>query len=720
VSGLDSIMSAGLSALRASQQGLGVTSQNIANANTPGYVRTELTLAPRANLGPGGGVTVAAITRAADAFLATAGYIAQAAQGASQARSDILSRAQASFGDPTDASSMFASIDQFWSSLTELGVEPSSTLRRDDAVSALEGAFGEIKRVADSLQSLEFEADQRVSQAVDESQSLMDRIASLNKEIQLTRHSGADASSAENAQSALIDQLSEIMDIRVTPLSEGGVHVRTSGGALLVGAEAATLSYTANTAPYASHGDIQLNPQLGTSNNIEPLLSGGRLQGLLDARDKDLPALAEALGGLAGALGDALNQVHNENSSSPAVQTLTGRETGLLSSDQLNFTGGAIIGVTDSAGKLVDRLNIDFDAQTITSSTTTYDFSNGANPATIATFTAQLNAALAAINPAGSADFTNGVLTVSAGAGGGVVVQQDPDNPAARAGRGFSHFFGLNDIASRPTPMFFESGISGADEHGLAGGGGIVFQVSDGAGRYITTRTVTISGALANAGSTWDDLITELNANNTGVGEFATFQLDPTTGRLSMTPKAGYQVEITNDSTLRGGTGVSFSALHGLTQASTAGRAAEIDVNSQVSADPGRLAVGRPDLTVAIGDQLIEAGDNRGAAALLAARDSTRSFAAAGVLGAQSTTLALYAARLGGEAGRISSDAQRAATGSAAVATAAADRRAQVEGVNIDDELVKMTTYQTAYSAAARVIQAATEMFDVLLNIGVR
>ena len=35
------------------------------------------------------------------------------------------------------------------------------------------------------------------------------------------------------------------MDVRVTPLSEGSVHVRTSGGALLVGVTAARLSYYA-------------------------------------------------------------------------------------------------------------------------------------------------------------------------------------------------------------------------------------------------------------------------------------------------------------------------------------------------------------------------------------------------------------------------------------------------------------------------------------------
>ena len=55
---------------------------------------------------------------------------------------------------------------------------------------------------------------------------------------------------------------------------------------------------------------------------------------------------------------------------------------------------------------------------------------------------------------------------------------------------------------------------------------------------------------------------------------------------------------------------------------------------------------------------------------------------------AQQTTLAIYSARLGGEAGRLAADAKRAADGAEAVATAAADRRGQVEGVSLDDELL--------------------------------
>jgi flagellar hook-associated protein 1 FlgK len=378
-----------------------------------------------------------------------------------------------------------------------------------------------------------------------------------------------------------------------------------------------------------------------------------------------------------------------------------------------------MLAITDSAGILRDRLTIDFDAQTITSEApaNVVSFAGGG---TIGDFVDALNTALAAESPAGSASFTNGVLSVNLSNNGGIVIQQDAADPALRAGRGFSHFFGLNDLVSRPTPLFFESGISGSDLHGFADNGAITYKIRDTQGRFIADRTITIAGPLAAPGATWNDVLNSLNATGTGLGEYGTFSLDSATGRISFAANPAFKVQLVSDSTQRGDTGVAFSALNGLDSASTAGRATEVDVNALIAGNTNRLAVGRPDLSVNLGARAIEAGDNRGASALAAARDSNRSFGAAGVLTAQSGTLGTYAARLGGEAGRLASDAERQSQGAAAVATAAADRRGAVESVSIDDELIKMTTYQNAYAAAARVIQAATEMLDVLMSIGYR
>ncbi len=713
--GLNGVLLSSLSGLRAAQTGLNTASQNIANANTPGYVRTETVLSPRTQLGEGGGVEVTAIRRAANRFLAAAMYTSEASRGAATVRADLLSRAQQSFGDPAGETSIFAGLDDFWSTLSQVGLDPSSSLRRGEAVGALQSLFSEVQRIGQSIQALALEADERIADGVAEAQNLIERIASLNGEIRLNTRVGADASGAENAQSALIDQLAALMDVRVTPQADGGVQVRTTGGALLVGVEAAQLRYVPGADAFSTPGTIRFNEQVGTQSNLEPMLLGGELRGLIDVRDHDLANLAEALGGFSAALADALNQVHNDNASSPPLAQLTGRQTGLIGTDDVGFTGKAIVGVADQDGVLRQRLTIDFDALTITaeSPAATFNFT-----ATVAGFATALNNALAAATPSGGASFSDGVLEMNVGGGGGLVIQQDSADPSSRSGRGFSHFFGLNDIASRPSPLFFESGVEPGDLHGLGAGGEITYQVRDAAGRFIADRTISIAGPLV--GGTWSDLVSELNAVNTGLGQYGAFSMDSATGRITFAANPAFKVQLVSDTTERGATGVSFTALNGLSRNATAGRALDIGVSSFLTADSSKLAIGRPSLSVAIGAQLIEAGDNRGSTALAAARDIVRSFPTAGALPAQSATLATYASRLGGEAGRLSADAERAEKGAVAVATAAGDRRAQVEGVTLDDELMRMTIYQNAYAASARVVQAATDMLDILLSLGYR
>ena len=44
-------------------------------------------------------------------------------------------------------------------------------------------------------------------------------------------------------------------------------------------------------------------------------------------------------------------------------------------------------------------------------------------------------------------------------------------------------------------------------------------------------------------------------------------------------------------------------------------------------------------------------------------------------------------------------------------------RRSSAEGVNLDQELISMTTYQQAFNAAARLVQASKDMYDVLIQM---
>ena len=64
-----------------------------------------------------------------------------------------------------------------------------------------------------------------------------------------------------------------------------------------------------------------------------------------------------------------------------------------------------------------------------------------------------------------------------------------------------------------------------------------------------------------------------------------------------------------------------------------------------------------------------------------------------------------------------SGTSHRRSSTASAVLDEANNRRQAKEGVNMDEELVNMTTYQQAYNASARLIQAASDMYDTLLGM---
>src|SRR5690606_41187048 len=132
---------------------------------------------------------------------------------------------------------------------------------------------------------------------------------------------------------------------------------------------------------------------------------------------------------------------------------------------------------------------------------------------------------------------------------------------------------GVSELVSSSSLLFFECGLCGGVLHGFAGNVAISYEVRGTQGRFIAPRSVSITGPLAAPGATWNDLLSALNAPGTGLGEYGAFSLDNATGRISFAANAAFNVELVNDTTQRGNTGVAFSALHGLDSAASAGRA---------------------------------------------------------------------------------------------------------------------------------------------------
>ncbi|WP_372784140.1 flagellar hook-associated protein FlgK [Phenylobacterium sp.] len=689
------------SGLQAAQAGLRAVSDNIANVNTPGYVRKTIVQQQLVVDGQGAGVDVTGVQRVTDQYLQSASMTA----GSDASRYDIyaqfLDNAQSLFGDPSGANYFFGMPDDISAAFSSAADDPSSTLLREQAVNKVSNFLSEADRINTQISALGSTVDTQIGSDVTQINSLLQQISKLNTDITRAKITGGDSSGSENIQAQALNTLSGLMNVKVSARDTGGVTVRSTEGVLLAGDGASTLSYNSSdttpgyitaTTPGASSG-----PQTITVNS-------GEVRGLLDLRNEKLPAISDQMGEFVSRTAQQLNAAHNASTAYPPPTTLSGRNTGLdLPTAASGFTGQSTVAITNSSGVVQRTVAIDFTAGTMS-------VNGGAGTAfTPSTFLATLNASLGA---QGSATFTNGALSISATGTNGVAIDE---GTSQKAGEGFSQFFGLNDLISSSGVSTYDTGLASTDANGFTPGDTIKLRLSLPNGNPIRDVTVTVPPA---GNPTVGDLVNALNNSASGVGLYGSFTLDAQ-GGLSFTgnPPQNAQLSIVQDTTQRGVGGPSISQLFGLGSGQRSTRAGTYSVDPAVAADPTKLALGTLNLSVAAGQPAISAGDGTGAQALAQAEQSSTLFKAAGDLGAVNMTLASYAAELGGSIGRDAATAGDQKTSATAVQTEANARRQSVEGVNIDEELVNLTTYQQAFSANARMIQATKDMFDILANL---
>ncbi|XBQ16600.1 MAG: flagellar hook-associated protein FlgK [Oceanicaulis sp.] len=704
---LNGVIGNALSGLQAAQIGLRTASNNVANVNTPGYARTEVNQTARNAAGIGMGVEITGVTRVTDRYLQAASMRAASDASAASAVSAALDRLQAQFGAPDDEGSLFGRLNQAFASLGAAAADSAERVSRLSAASDLQSFFDEAARLSAEVRALRDEADKRVGEAVSRANEILAELQSLNGQVQGLAASGTDTSGAANRQAELLNELSTLMDVKAEIQADGRMFIRTENGVGLLDNSRLELTYVpAGTGAYGvDYGQITATVSAsGAEVDLTPAIRSGEIRGFIDLRDTELAAVADGLAEFAAGAADALNAAHNASASYPAPNTLEGRNTGLLGADTVTGSGLAQLAIVAADGTLVQSVDVGVTGAGFTV--------NGAAAPTIADLVTSLNAAFGGT---AAASFTNGRLTITAAdPAQGVASAQDANTPSSIGGRGFSHFFGLNDIVDSARPGFFQTGLSAASPHGLNPGGELGFKVETPDGQRAAEILVPVTGA------TLADQIAALNNPVSGLGRYGAFSLGAN-GQLNFTPAAGYErfdVSVTTDSTQRGTTGLSFTQLFGVGDAARMNRAESFEVNTEIRADSGRLAFAQLEIAGAVpGDLVLAEGDNRGGQALFSALDTKRAFQAAGGLAGGQATLGEFAARLAGDVGSRAARAMRAEQAAASVKAAADQKRGDVEGVSLDEELARMTLYQQAYNASARLLQAAKEMTDTLLNM---
>jgi flagellar hook-associated protein 1 FlgK len=709
---INSILSSAMSALQANTSALRVVSNNVSNINTQGYARRTVEFQTTAAGGDLTGVSADDVQRVTDQFLQAETLSANAASSQYGAQNDIYTQLNGLLGQVGDGTSLGSQLDNIFSALSSASSAPASSANQQGVLTALQNMATTISTTSNNLSSLQSQVDQQVSSSISTVNSTIQNIYNLNQQIQTATLAGDDSSGLLDQRDEAVQNLSALIGVKTTTSANGQMTVMTQDGTTLVGDTSyAQLSY-AGGGTDGNYSQIMMSnmtgsgQQIGQSQQLDSHLGSGSIAGLVDMRDNQIPELQEELGNFAQQTALAFNAQSNANSAVPPPASMDGRNTGLLSSDSLGFTGNTTIAVADSSGNLVSRVDVDFDTGTLS-------VNGGASTSigtSVGSFVTALNAALGSN---GSASFANGQLSIAANGSNGVVVQDSTTPASSRGGVGFSQFFGLNDLFQSSTPSILTTGLSASDASGFAAGGTMSFSLKNPSGAVDKTASVTIA-----AGMSIGNIVSALNTSFNGA---ATFSLNAK-GALTMTPSVANSsdtLNVTSDTTTRGTTGMSFTALFGLGANQAVAQAQGFSVAPSITSSPSSLPFAQSNITssTVAGDSILGSGDNRGLLALQNIADANQTFAAAGSMSAQSTTLNDYAASFYQDVATRSNAASDNNTTQTDRLTEAQSRQASTSGVNLDEELSNMMTYQQAYGAAARMLQVGQQLYDTLIQM---
>ncbi|MGF1446933.1 MAG: flagellar hook-associated protein FlgK [Pikeienuella sp.] len=288
-----------LSGLRANGRQADVTAGNLANALTPGYGRQEVDLVSAVSGGQGTGVKVAGITRVLDIELSSARRMADGELADATAKADALRKLETEFGSLGGVPGLAARLASFEGALRDLAETPENApaqVSAAEAASDLALAFNELSR---SLTDLRAETDREIGRVVSETNTALERIAQLNRDIQLGEATGRNSAALIDAREREIDVVARAVPIRRSERADGVVELTTREGIGLVDIRAYRIDYAVTPvyAPGLSY-DGGSGPLSGLSLrglDITPggpgpqQVRGGALAGLFSVRDAIAP-----------------------------------------------------------------------------------------------------------------------------------------------------------------------------------------------------------------------------------------------------------------------------------------------------------------------------------------------------------------------------------------------------------------------------------------------
>lgn len=307
-----------LRALQAQQTGIDVTSHNVANANTEGYSRQNVSISttePFASPGMnrpasagqiGTGAIATDIQRARDMFLDAQWRSEAGASSNATNRSDALEQVEVILDEPQGVGlgTLFNEYYRVWN---ELSNDPSASALpvRTTVVQQTLSLTTAFNRIASQLANVRVGQNSEIGTDVADVNDITAQVLTLNQTIVQIELTGQRANDFRDRRDALMDRLSQLATVSVTENADGSTNVLMGAQVLVNGATAKTDLVTVPNAGNSGFVDVTF----GSGGPAATLGSAG-IAGRLTSRDTLVPKYQAQLDTIAANLISAVNTLH--------------------------------------------------------------------------------------------------------------------------------------------------------------------------------------------------------------------------------------------------------------------------------------------------------------------------------------------------------------------------------------------------------------------------
>src|ERR1700731_3615098 len=329
---LGSALANAMSGLRANQAALSVVSSNIANAQTPGYVAQSINQVEVTTGDTGSSVMVTGVNRQLNQFVQTQLRTEMSGGAYADQMASVLTQLQTAYGTPGNAGSLETAYSNFTTGLQSLSTTSGSSSSQISTVTAAQALAQQLNATTQGIQTLRTNAEQDINISVGQANAAMTQIAKINTQLQGMSATDPTAATLMDQRDMAIDQLSQLMDVRVSNNGNNQTSVYTSNGVELVGAQAATMSFNSQGTLNAN-SQWTSNPATSSAGTITVKLANGAVIDMiatnsigsgqiaadLTLRDKTLVQAQAQIDQLAASMASALSDKTTGGAVAPAA-----------------------------------------------------------------------------------------------------------------------------------------------------------------------------------------------------------------------------------------------------------------------------------------------------------------------------------------------------------------------------------------------------------------